>query len=254
VTVNSHNNEFGYELISVIPYAYWLHEKGMLQKTISGFDTEPLYYFSPNHEINPEPRSWHNINKLDTPNKHIHRRTLDTRQFMPPPYKKIYSGHYDFDIVVCNRYYNEWTAVPELNKPINYFDLDFLSELFTRNSNKNIAYLNVHGFKNHYDHAGCLDLGDYEFCSQFGNVTHIKDLVEDSLNETQLKVMASANKFYTLNGGYAILASYFGGTNYIYTNPVTINGRVRPREVETGDFEYYHLFGGSEIIHRNLKT
>lgn len=253
MTVNSHNPEFGYELISVIPYAYWLYEKGMLEKTISGFDSEPLYYFSPEHEINPEKRSWYNHPKLETPNRHIHRRSLDTRKFKAPPYREAFSGHYNFDIVVCNRYCNEWTAVKELNKPINYFDLDFLDRLFNDNKNKSIAYLNIHGYDKHYDHSGCLDLGDYEFCQNYPNVTHIKELVNGSLNKAQLKVMASASEFYTLNGGYAILASYFGGVNYIYTNPVKIGDRIRPREVETGDFEYYPLFGGSTIVHRNLK-
>jgi hypothetical protein len=40
-----------------------LHSKGMLEKTISAIDTECLYYFSPNHEINKEPRSWYNTPK-----------------------------------------------------------------------------------------------------------------------------------------------------------------------------------------------
>ena len=250
--VNSHNCEFGYEAISVIPYAYYLYSTGGLTKTISGFDSEPLYYFSDNHTSIMKQRSWNNTMKLTTPNRNIHKPKLDTSQFLPPPYKDVYSGFYDFDIVVCNRYYNEWTAVPELNRPINFFSLEFLDKLFTENSTKKIVYLNIHGFKNHYDHSGCLDLGDYEFTFDYNNVKHIKDIVTDSLNKTQLQVMASSDEFYTLNGGYSILASYFGGTNYIYTNQQTVNGKVRPRECVTGDFNYYPLFGGSKIEHRQL--
>jgi len=251
--VNSYNGEFGYELISTIPYAYYLHTKGMLRKTISGHDTEHLYYFSPKHEINPEPRSWYNVVKMDTPNNDIHKSKLDLSQFAPPPYKQTYSGYYDYDMVVCNRYNDEWPGNPELNKPINYFSLDFLFDLFTKNDNKKIAYLNIHGYEKHYDNAPAIDLGDYEFCKHFKNVDHIKDLSikKDSLNWNQLAVMASAKEFYTLNGGYAVLASYFGGTNYIYTNPEIAGGRIYPRELETGDFTYYHHFGGSKIVLRN---
>jgi hypothetical protein len=42
-----------------------------------------------------------------------------------------------------------------------------------------------------------------------------------------------------MNGGGGILASYFGGRNLIYSK--------QSKELQTGDFGYYHLFGGSEI-------
>ena len=54
--------------------------------------------------------------------------------------------------------------------------------------------------------------------------------------------------FLTTNGGGAILASYFGGTNVIYTNPQRVGNKVFARENETGDFDYYPKFGGSKIV------
>ena len=47
--VNSNCPEFGYELLSSVPYAYNLFLKGELEETISGFDTSGLYFFSPKH-------------------------------------------------------------------------------------------------------------------------------------------------------------------------------------------------------------
>ncbi len=68
-----------------------------------------------------------------------------------------------------------------------------------------------------------------------------------------MQIMASAKEFHTLNGGYSILASYFGGTNYIYTKPTKDKtGRIRPTELVTGDFNYYHHFGNSKIIQKEL--
>jgi hypothetical protein len=253
MVVNSYNNEFGYELISCVPYAYWLHKRGLLKKTISGHDTESLYYFSPKHVINPEARTWYNYGLMDTPNRDIHKSELDLRQFEAPPYKEIYGGVYDYDIVICNRYNKEWPGVFELSKPINYFSLEWLEDFFYRNADKKIAYLNISGFKKHYDNSPPLPFADYELCQQHSNVNHILDIYESgSLNLLQMQIMAGSSEFHTLNGGYSILASYFGGVNYIYTKPVTIRGRTYPREVEKGDFNYYHNFGNSEIIPMRL--
>ena len=119
--VNSHNIEFGYELISVIPYANYLQSKGLLTETISGNDTECLYYFSPKHTINTEPRSWYNTPKCATPNIKIHTNKLDKRQFLAPDYKNRFANdRFKFDkeiVIICNRVNIEWST-----KPINYFD------------------------------------------------------------------------------------------------------------------------------------
>ena len=37
--------EFGLELTLVIPYAYWLHQKGELEKVITTKGMKPFYYF-----------------------------------------------------------------------------------------------------------------------------------------------------------------------------------------------------------------
>ena len=42
-SVNSNCPEFGYELLSSVPYAYNLYLKGELEETISAFDTSCLY-------------------------------------------------------------------------------------------------------------------------------------------------------------------------------------------------------------------
>ena len=44
------NAEFSIELVLAVPYAYWLHQNGLLKKTVSAIDSKPMYYFSPEHE------------------------------------------------------------------------------------------------------------------------------------------------------------------------------------------------------------
>ena len=50
--------EFAFELLAVIPYAYWLHTQGRLDLTVSTADTRCLYYFSKHHEERPVPRRY----------------------------------------------------------------------------------------------------------------------------------------------------------------------------------------------------
>lgn len=245
--VNSFNPEFGYEMISVVPYAYYLYTKGQLEKTISGIGSQPFYYFSPCHEINPEPRSWYNVEKMTTPNAWIHKPELDLREFTPPPYREKYANDlYHFDLVVYNRYNNEWPGVPELNRPINFFSIFFLYRLFQHFRGR-ILYLNIQGKPELYDNAPALPFADRELCDQFPNVTHIDELGSD-YNLIQLQAFSNCKLFLTMNGGGCILASFFGGRNIIYTNPQTVGDRIYPRENMTGDFAYYHHLGGSEII------
>ena len=251
--VDSYNPEFGYELISVLPYAYWLYKNKLLEKTISAKDTECLYYFSPRHEINPEQRSWYSglttsIIKLTAdgvPNAFIHRKELDLSRFLPPPYKKAYKNDWAKfkkpTYVIYNRYNNEWPA--SINKPVNYFSLVLLREIFDILKEKyNILYVNIQGQPELYDNAPPIEIEDRELCKEYG-VTHVMDLQERhpglSFNQILMYYFSNCKKFLTMNGGGGILASYFGGVNLIYTK--------QSKELISGDFGYYHLFGGSEI-------
>lgn len=253
MTINSFNPEFGYELISVLPYAYWAHKQGLLDKTISATDTRCLYYFSPNHQENEKQRSWYydgEVTAVDMiinagiPNARIHLAQLDTSRFLPPPFKTAYKNDWArFDkptFVIFNRYNNEYPAT--YNEPINFFSLGFLPQLVGRLGDYHILYVNIDGQEKLYDNAPPLPLGDYEWCKQ-NDITHVRDLQEKhpglSFNQILLYYFANCQNFLTMNGGGSILASYFGGRNIIYTKYC--------KELTTGDFGYYHLFGGSQI-------
>lgn len=246
--VNSENIEFGYELISVLPYAYYLHSKGELTETISGNDTKCLYYFSPKHTINKEIRDWHNTPKVNAPNIKIHVPDLNTKQFLIPPYKEIYKNkEFKFKkeiIVICNRHNIEWST-----KPINYFDLDTLESLFKLLQDKyQVVYINVEGRPELYDNAPPIKLGDFKLLKKYPKVINFNDIVKGSFNESQLKLFANCTKCITLNGGHAILAAYFGGENIVmskYGNPQAqeINKTVN------SFYRWYNEFGGQRVVH-----
>lgn len=248
--VRSHNTEFGYELISALPYAYWHHLNGSLEKTVSAIGSEPYYFFSPNHEIDESPRDFGNTEKavLDIPNMRIHRPELDESQWVPPPIKDHYSARaITFDkptVVIYNRYNVEWGK-----DPLNYFDLDTLRSLFDSLLPKyDIVYFNVRGQQALEDNAQSMDLGDYEMiANEYPDVMIIHDLVDhyqEDYNTVQLRIFAGCRKFITMNGGPSILASYFGGENIIYTK--------KCREVGpfVGSFHgWYHKFNPSDPSH-----
>ena len=248
--VRSHNVEFGYELIATLPYAYWHKLNGSLSETVSGKGSEPLYFFSPKHTIDPSPRDFKNTAAaaLETPNMRIHTAELNTRQWTPPPLAEHYQKEaIVFEkptVVVYNRYNYEWQR-----PPINFFDLPTLRGLFDLLTPKyTVVYFNVRGEEALEDNAHSMHLGDFEMIRQeYPEVKVIHDLVAQSgqdYNTVQLRVFAGCRRFITMNGGPSILASYFGGENIIYTKYCQ---EIKPA---VGSFYgWYHLFNPNDPSH-----
>ena len=71
------NSEFASELVCVIPYAYWLHKRGELEKVITSKGMKPFYYFCDDVEERFEIRTFDiNTNGLkDVPNDWIHHNS-----------------------------------------------------------------------------------------------------------------------------------------------------------------------------------
>ena len=251
--ISSHNVEFGYELIGIIPTAYYHHLQGNLEETESGQGSSPLYYFSKKHKEKKTPRSWYNTSECITeqqgliPNISIHRYFLDLKEFAIPPYKKQYANKtYKYKkptVCICNRYNEEW-GMP----PINYFSLECLSELINILEEKyQVVYFGVDLPEKLQDNAHSLKLGDYEHIKKkHKNVIIFQDIHKGSWNETMLKVFSNCEHYITMNGGYSILASYFGGKNIIYSK----KGSSQTKEIDIGSFQrWYGEFGDSQIVY-----
>jgi hypothetical protein len=247
IFVRSNNIEFGYELIASLPYAYYLYVNNRLLGTESATDTKPLYFFSENHTENNVPRSFNNTHIAKLPNIKIHTNKLSEEMFLPPPLKEKYKNDlFKFDkpiLCICNRVTSEW-----LGEPVNYFDNECLDKLFSMLKKKyEIIYFNIKGKPEYYDHQIPVETGEEKVIKKH-NIKTIHQIYEQnniqSFNECQLMVLASCDKFITMNGGYGILSSYMGGTNIIYSK------KCREITPEVNSFyRWYHKFGGSRIIH-----
>jgi hypothetical protein len=238
MVVNSHNQEFGYELLSAVPYAYELHLKGQLEKTISGVGSEPLYYFSPVHEIVKGKRAYYGTLKArryKLPYTEIHVPERPKLTF--PPYKEHYANdEYRWDkptLVIANRYNMEWSQ-----PPINFFDEKMLDWLFENLKSKyEIIYMAVDLPPELEDEHHSMKLDDRSIAQKHG-VKVFNDMAKSkSWNEILLKVFANCEHYITMNGGYSILASLFGGTNIIYT---TKKGNYFTKEILHNSFERWY--------------
>jgi hypothetical protein len=147
------NPEFGCELALGIPYAYWLHKQGKLDKVITCKGMKPFYYFCEdveeryNHRtvdngsagLNDLPNNWVHHNALSVFGKDYSKMNeeeqrqangvLDYSQWSPPPYKEYYKNdEFVFGkpiIVVSNK-----ISMDHQKEPHSFFDLNTLYEIF----------------------------------------------------------------------------------------------------------------------------
>jgi len=250
-TIDSNCTEFGYELLSVLPYAYSLHQKGALEKTISGHDTSCLYFFSPRHEEISCSRSWDSVLELrkeNFPNINIHKSRLDWDKFSPPPFKEYYSDKKIVfkkeTLVIFNRYNNEWGG-----EPINYLDNKTLDKLFGLLSDQyQVVYLNLNHDNRYFDHLPPLEFNDLDVLNKYKNVLTFKSLGEMypqyTINELQCRIFSNCTKYISSNGGQLIFSAYFGGENIIFSK------KCQELKPEVNSFyRWYDRLGGGLFHH-----
>jgi len=233
------NGEFGYELIGVIPYAYYLHLNNLLDRTISCKETKCLYYFSKNHEEKYNIRVSGDLSNF--PMKNIHEEKLNKSQWVPPPYKEVYKNDifiYNKPIcVISNKYNFEWNQ-----DPINFLRVDIVISIIEKLKDKyQIIYNRPE--KIIKDDMEFLTFNDKDEIRKIKDVILIEDLLENykyNINELQMMIFANTEKFISVQGGNSILSSYFGGENHIYA--------VRGGELQCNSFNnWYHEFSGCKI-------
>lgn len=245
-----YDGEFGYELISILPFAYWLHKKGKTVQTTLSKDTKEFYYFLDNHQ---EPYT-KRVSKRPSgvPISNIHRRWLNTFLWSPPPLKEMYENNrFKFEkplFIICNKYNSEWG-----HPPITYLSVEILDQIIASlKSTFQIVYCRPGSNKIKDDNSSVFDLNEHEFIRKnHPEVLFIEELHDQNLdlsfNHLQLMCFANANHFISVQGGYSILCSYFKGTNIIY------GARSKKRTADEIMYKaydrWYHKFSGSKICY-----
>ena len=272
--------EFGCELAMGIPYAYWLHIQGKLEKVVTCKGMKPFYYFTDNVEERYDNRSVDTSQSgvMGLPNPWIHGNSrmgtthtkpavLDYSQWTPPPYKDYYSNdEFKFDkpmIVISNK-----IVMDHQQEPHAYFDLFTLYELFnyltskgycvlykrpkmtesefTIDQNEQATLHNGYTISAHVENLNKV-VDDHELTEYYDDVYLIDDIVGKSktytFNEIQLMLFANAEGFISIAGGNSIFCSFFGKTNITY---VTTSGEQR--DGYYGDESYIQKLSDCNVI------
>lgn len=210
--------EFGYELVLVLPYIYYLHVNNKLKSTTSSKNTKELYYFSENHNEKHSVRKYNVIKTLPNPN--LSQSSFNYDEYLPPPYKNIFKNdEFVFEkplLIIQNKYNIEWDK-----PPINFINRDTLSKIFQMCNDKFTIVYNRPKPKNIVnDNSGILDLKEEGELKKY-NIIDANELYEKykekyNFNHFQLLLHANCDYFISVQGGTSAFCSYFGGKNIIF--------------------------------------
>ena len=248
--------EFAFELLAVLPYAYWLASEGRLESTVSVPDTRCLYWFSPHHEERSAARRYVPITEYPLGVRGTLRydrkafpAALDTRRWLPPPYRSVYrDDRFRWTKPTCvvgNKTTDEhylWHHAPTNFLP-NDLLLTLIGKLRTRYQ---VVYNRPRAVDVVNDHQMIRETGDIEAVARaYPDVLTIQALhamhPDLGYNELQLRLYAGCERFVSVLGGGAYLASYFGGTNVVYAK--------RGWEVACGAYErWFDRFSGARVV------
>ena len=265
--------EFASEIVLSIPYAYWLHEQGLLEKVSICRGMKPFYWFCDNVDEKFMNRTLDNsIGLKDTPNKWLHhdcnpdaskRRNgvINYSEWKVPPYRDHFKNNL-FDhlkpyVVVNNIFNMPWLENGALDIQNLYDIFLHLSEkgyniIYKRPTNKEFALdgnevqtLNLNS-KLSANVEGIGEITDYELCNYFENVTNINDLHHEldlDYSTLNLKLFAETEGFVTINGAGSQFCACFGKPLVLYA---TRSKELRPGYLEHDDC-YFKMLSNAPI-------
>lgn len=246
------NPEFSFELVLVVPFAYWAHTQGKLTGVYSSVDMRPFYYFSDkfvakykNRTIDNDLAGMNKLHKLYGANNWLHGinpieepGVLNYKKWIIPPYKEYYKNdEIKFNkpfVVISNQYNIERGLLPQ-----RYFNISFLYEMFNyftesgykviykrpKNTEFVIDQNEMHTRQNklnlveNVEGIGIID--DHQLTEYYEDVILFDDLHKQNLhydyNTLQLKTFANAEGFISVAGGSAMLCAFFQKPTIIYS-------------------------------------
>ncbi|MET3125425.1 hypothetical protein ABID42_000513 [Arcicella rosea] len=213
--------EFAPELEFTIPFAYWHYKNGTLKSTKSAFYTKEMYFFSPYHEDFFDVRTNEGNYNYELP-RVLYSQNYNMSKWLEVPYKEYFKNDiYVYEkpiLIIANRYNMEWGGLPisfysleDLDFMINYLKKDY-TIIYNRPRPQNITS----------DTSEIYELNDNEWLGKIHpEVILMEDLYRENkvnannYNHFQMLVYANCDKFISIHGGTAALASCFKGSNII---------------------------------------
>lgn len=240
--------EFAPELQFALPFAYWHYKNGTLKNTQSSRHTRELYFFSPDHEEKFDTRTNEGNYNFEIP-RILYSQNYDIEKWAQVPLKETYRNSvFVFDkpmVVIANRYNMEWDG-----PPVSFFSIEMLEFLFsTLKDHYSIVYNRPRPQDITMDNSDIYDLNEFDWIkANYPEVILMEDLFKENrgsarnYNHHQLMVYANAERFISIHGGTATLASYFGGINIILS-------KKGPEHHFKCYHKLYPKFSGATILH-----
>ncbi|REA57058.1 hypothetical protein DSL64_24920 [Dyadobacter luteus] len=244
----SFDGEFAPELQFALPFAYWHYKNGTLKSTKSSKYTKEMYFFSDNHEEYFSTRTNAGNYNFEMP-RVLYSHNYNMEKWLPVPLKAEYRNDvYVYDkpiLIIANRYNMEWDG-----PPVSFFSVELLGFMLDKLKEKyTIIYNRPRPQNITMDNSDIYDLDEFNWLEkEYPEVVLMEDLFTENkagarnFNHLQMMVYANADKFISIHGGTATLASYFGGTNLILSK--------KGPEHHFKCFEkLYPQFSGADILH-----
>lgn len=244
----SFDGEFAPELQFALPFAYWHYKNGTLKSTKSSKYTKEMYFFSENHEEYFSTRTNAGNYNFEMP-RVLYSHNYNMEKWLPVPLKAEYRNDiYVYEkpiLIIANRYNMEWDG-----PPVSFFSIELLRFMLDKLKDKyTIIYNRPRPQNITMDNSDIYDLDEFDWLeNEYPEVILMENLFAENkagagnFNHLQMMVYANADKFISIHGGTATLASYFGGTNLILSK--------KGPEHHFKCFEkLYPQFSGATILH-----
>ena len=242
------SGEFAPELQFALPFAYWHYKNGTLKSTNAAKFTKEMYFFSPDHTESFDTRSNEGNYNYEMP-RILYSQDYDMSKWLPVPLKDTYKNDvYKYDkpiLIIANRYNMEWDG-----PPISFYSIEALDHIISNLKDRyTIIYNRPRPQNITMDNSDVYDMDEFEWLEkEHPEVTLMENLFKENLikannfNHLQMMVYANADKFISIHGGTATLASYFGGINLILS-------KKGPEHHFKCYEKLYPKFSGATILH-----
>jgi hypothetical protein len=189
-------------------------------------------------------------NPFNSTSVHIPDFPLDT-DWQAPPFKEFFARPEILQllerkplVIIQNKYTAEWD-----NEPSNFMDVDLLTDLLEYLTPKYTVLYKRFTAKSLKDHQAIKDLGEKPLIREkFPSVVFYEDLQKgltdvDDQNLLLFGLMSLSDRFLSVQGGTAVVSSYFGGSSTILIK--------RGHERKTGEYGYFHRFSNATVVWEN---
>lgn len=240
-----YTGEFGAEITTFIPFAFWLKQEGLLagRRLVTYGGMRPYYYFLGDDEYQEKTvaRVWVAPSHRDWPTNSTYSAT-SRPWHVYPDYRSIYRGQGRLFSRPVLFVQNKFTL--EFGKgPINYLSIRALKQLLERAADRfDVVYSRPRtlpksaGYTT--DENTHCDYPELDLVRSFGNVLVLEDYCADealAYNSTKLEILAKSHLFVAVQGGGAHLLACFGRSVLLLLH---YEGREYPHAYTSGPYKY----------------